>query len=60
MELKHPTNVYLHSFGKLLIVPYGIETQYPLSSYCTYLLLIVPYGIETPNRSLQALLHIHF
>ena len=31
----------------LLIVPYGIETWYPISKVDAQELLIVPYGIET-------------
>ena len=34
--------------GKLLIVPYGIETRYCVRiAYFVVVLLIVPYGIET-------------
>ena len=31
----------------LLIVPYGIETQYRIMLSNLFMLLIVPYGIET-------------
>ena len=48
MELKPDTNTLTRSFSKLLIVPYGIETQQSGSvSDRIGSLLIVPYGIET-------------
>ena len=34
---------------KLLIVPYGIETEIRSLNYENRELLIVPYGIETPH-----------
>ena len=47
MELKHDTESEVAKSVTLLIVPYGIETNfYILVSNCI-LLLIVPYGIET-------------
>ena len=33
--------------GKLLIVPYGIETNTSDTIHIAWVLLIVPYGIET-------------
>ena len=48
MELKRLDNPNSVAQLKLLIVPYGIETQHgqPVSSH-QHGLLIVPYGIET-------------
>ena len=48
MELKQGFSVGFGTTNRLLIVPYGIETQHgrPVSSH-QHGLLIVPYGIET-------------
>ena len=47
MELKHVTEIVDPETGKLLIVPYGIETIFVFQFLNLFLLLIVPYGIET-------------
>ena len=47
MELKLGIIYRNDERGKLLIVPYGIETFYIFLSAFFHFLLIVPYGIET-------------
>ena len=47
MELKLRTNFERHLDGRLLIVPYGIETYCGIRFNAQQVLLIVPYGIET-------------
>ena len=47
MELKLSLSATVRHKGKLLIVPYGIETRKPYTNGRTKRLLIVPYGIET-------------
>ena len=47
MELKHREKIYNLMPGKLLIVPYGIETIVETIGGYDRTLLIVPYGIET-------------
>ena len=42
--------MYSDEIGKLLIVPYGIETIDPGKEKTLLWLLIVPYGIETSTR----------
>ena len=44
----HEDSMYSHWKRTLLIVPYGIETQYTSACHQVQDLLIVPYGIETP------------
>ena len=51
MELKQREEVSTNIKGKLLIVPYGIETTGKSGTVATGRLLIVPYGIETNYRS---------
>ena len=49
MELKLMSALrFLYAF-KVLIVPYGIETQLTVYYPPRCFVLIVPYGIETPN-----------
>ena len=48
MELKRFCRSHLHKTGRLLIVPYGIETKAGNATQELDTLLIVPYGIETP------------
>ena len=50
MELKLVIGGNTSYRDNLLIVPYGIETSYPLYQLHQVLLLIVPYGIETRKR----------
>ena len=45
---------------KLLIVPYGIETNDNILSKHLNLLLIVPYGIETPDRDMDTWVRTYF
>ena len=47
MELKHCPRMENLSDTYLLIVPYGIETPWPVLPDILLPLLIVPYGIET-------------
>ena len=48
MELKHDIEkLASRDMTGLLIVPYGIETNYMDSAEAQAALLIVPYGIET-------------
>ena len=61
MELKRRRRYRKIFFGRLLIVPYGIET--PVESVKAEeekQLLIVPYGIETQNFLLPVLLPYTF
>ena len=51
MELKHlKYAIDKANVSNLLIVPYGIETDLPLSHTYINPLLIVPYGIETSEK----------
>ena len=51
MELKRVKSWGIYTTIRLLIVPYGIETeQVGVQNVCTGL-LIVPYGIETPSNT---------
>ena len=61
MELKHAVTDVDVSEGKLLIVPYGIETVV-LMRLCPapVRLLIVPYGIETPLFHRVVLMRLSF
>ena len=49
MELKRFYEVMDYPFVSLLIVPYGIETQFIAGCKQGIALLIVPYGIETQD-----------
>ena len=50
MELKQRTPLFFRYNDRLLIVPYGIETNvYHWLMKKAVTLLIVPYGIETPG-----------
>ena len=51
MELKHVLHPLPVTFGSLLIVPYGIETDIGSHLRSAITLLIVPYGIETGHFS---------
>ena len=51
MELKQQLSMKSVGLGKLLIVPYGIETErFQAMDVFLSSLLIVPYGIETFQR----------
>ena len=50
MELKLFLRASYSSFADLLIVPYGIETNYCTDGQPQQSLLIVPYGIETTEE----------
>ena len=47
MELKQSKKNKRWKCGRVLIVPYGIETSDAITSFYSCLVLIVPYGIET-------------
>ena len=47
MELKHNASLHFPQRLRLLIVPYGIETNISTTFSGKTALLIVPYGIET-------------
>ncbi len=48
MELKLRTDALRAGVRPLLIVPYGIETDFAMEAFVScFGLLIVPYGIET-------------
>ena len=49
MELKHISERRFHVLRRLLIVPYGIETEFLVRVEELHFLLIVPYGIETES-----------
>ena len=50
MELKHEDIMSFTGSERLLIVPYGIETQFNDPTKKGMTLLIVPYGIETKDK----------
>ena len=50
MELKQICTLTRKNLPFLLIVPYGIETEYFFYALSFIFLLIVPYGIETPGQ----------
>ena len=50
MELKQFIGKESAVFFRLLIVPYGIETDLTRIRALQAKLLIVPYGIETPRK----------
>ena len=52
MELKQSTSNSWQHRNCLLIVPYGIETNWGMCNIPDWVLLIVPYGIETNNERL--------
>ena len=60
MELKRGHFRRRGGGGKLLIVPYGIETKFCASRVLSANLLIVPYGIETTENCHNPVMTMHF